>query len=539
MAWGNEMGCSKQHDPWVHLKALAIICSVCLLSGPAGSQAESEYVPRTGFVTLQFDDSRDLHYTHVFPLLETHGFKGTFGYITESSELGIEGEAWKMQEMYQAGHEVQDHTTRHDYRWASHVDTVDNGIREWIPWTFVDSTAWDSLCERSLFILDSLGIEAIGWNYPGGGTYSVPDHPTWKWLGAVNDTMYRVIGRKYPYGIGYGVFPHTAHLNLRGHNRPDRYPFFSVPHVTFDDLGLDEIKTGIADAVAAGLWYVAVGHVRTLPEVDKLDSLLEWLDDSDIEVLRCCDGWQRIEFGQPDPAVNQLPQARMATDLDGNNKPDGFTGACAWDTLTVPPMPDVGCMCVYGQVDFYCYGPELGTNSLSMWVKSATGGPVTTRVITVKSDFEWGYLGNTNTGVQVSTEWTKIDSSVHSDFVWEIEDEVDRVLIRLKPTEGDTLLVAHPEVVCVYQAGVDVPDECVPVDITFRVRPNPVRRGMPLRIKAGTDVDVYDILGRWLIRYAPDEATGFITIDTSSLAEGVYFLEAAHGWKGRTKVVIY
>ena len=533
------MVCSKQHAPCIRLAVVGVLCSVCLLAGRAGPQSLPDYVPRTGFVTLQFDDSRDLHYTHVFPLLELHGFKATFGYITEVSQLGIENEAWKMQEIYQAGHEVQDHTTRHNYLWASHVDTLDDGITEWIEWTFADSTSWDSLCERSLFILDSLGIEAIGWNYPGGGTYSVPGHPTWRWLGAVNDTMYRVIGRRYPYAIGYGVLPNTAHLNLRGHNRPERYPFFSVPHVTFDDLSLDEIKRGIADAVASGLWYVAVGHVRTLAEVDKLDSLLEWLDATEIEILRCCDGWQRIEFGQPDPEANQLPQADMLADIDGNNKPDGFIGACTRDTLTPPPVVDVKCMQVYGEVNFYCYGPELGTNSLSMWLKLAAAGPAMIRVTAAKYDFEWGSLGHTNTWVQASTEWTKIDSSTHANFVLEIEDEVDRVLIRLQPTEDDTVLVAYPEFVHVCRSGIDVPDESATVDLTFRVRPNPVKRGMHLRIEPGGPVDVYDVLGRWLIRQAPDEARGWVTIDTSCLAEGVYFLETPQGRKGRAKVIIY
>ena len=138
---------------------------VCLMGIVAASimlipaACTSEYVSREGFITLEFSDSHDLDYTHIFPLLESYGLKGSFAYITETSDLGILGDAWKMQEMYLAGHEVQDHTTRHDHMWATYVDTVDDETIEWIPYTFADVATWDSLCERSLFILDSLGIE--------------------------------------------------------------------------------------------------------------------------------------------------------------------------------------------------------------------------------------------------------------------------------------------------------------------------------------------------------------------------------------------
>jgi hypothetical protein len=40
------------------------------------------------------------------------------------------------QDLYSRGHEIQDHITRHDYIWATHIDTVDEGIPDWIPYTF-------------------------------------------------------------------------------------------------------------------------------------------------------------------------------------------------------------------------------------------------------------------------------------------------------------------------------------------------------------------------------------------------------------------
>jgi hypothetical protein len=499
---------------------------------------QADYTPRTGFVTLQFDDSHYYDYTQVFPMLEEHGFKASFGYITEISDLGIENSPWMMQEIYLAGHEVQDHTTRHDYKWASHVDSIVDGVTEWVEYTFADVATWDSLCERSLYILDSLGIEVIGWNHPGGGTASVPGHPGWKWLGAVNDTMYELIGTKYPYALGYGPAapPNTAHLNLRGHNYPDRFPFFNVPHVAIDYRGVDEIKTGIADAAASGLWYLAACHVRDLGAVAKVDSLMDWLDDNEVEVLKCCDGWQRIQYGTPDPYANQFPQARMLKDLDGSGRPDGFTGCCTWDTTTVAPVDGANCMEVYGDTQFYCYGPQMGPNVFSLWVKSGTGSPTTAVIVWAKSDFDWTYLEDLVTTVQVQVEWTRVDTSCYPNFHIPVEDEVDRIRIRLLP---DTLiLTAYPEMMLTEVAGVGVARESGDLLGDLRIVPNPVRAGVPVRIMSAAQADLYDVLGRRISGTLPCGGRQDIVVSTSGLSPGIYFVKTRSGGARPAKVVV-
>ena len=519
-------------------RALMAVCAYAAGMVLPAMPLMADYTPRTGFVTLQFDDTHYYDYTHVFPLLEAHGFKASFGYITEISDLGIENQPWMMQEIYEAGHEVQDHTTRHDYMWASHVDSIDDGTTEWVPYTFADVATWDSLCERSLYILDSLGIEVIGWNHPGGGTASVPGHPGWKWLGAVDDSMYGLIGTKYPYALGYGPAapPHTAHLNLRGHNYPDRFPFFNVPHVAIDYLGVQEIKTGIADATAAGLWYLAACHVRNLAAVSKVESLVDWLDENDIEVLKCCDGWQRIQYGVPDPLANQFPQARMLTDLDLNGKPDGFTGSCAWDTTTVAPVDSAKCMEVYGDTQFYCYGPEMGLNAFSMWVKSGTGSPTSVQVVWAKADFTWGYLEGRVTTVEVPTEWTRLDTSSYSNFFINVEDEVDRIRIRLLP---DTLiLAAYPEMQFTDVAGMRAPGLIGQPTPALRVVPNPVRRGAPVRVTSSGRLEFYDVLGRNILSTPPSGCRREVVVSTSGLGPGIYFVRTSSGEEHPVKIVI-
>ena len=514
------------------------IAAVGIMLMPAGSNGD--YVSRKGFVTLEFSDTHLYDYTHIYPMLESYGLKGSFMYVTEVSDLGIDdGGGWMMQEIYQAGHEVQEHTTRHDHMWATHIDTVRDAVTDWIPYTFADLATWDSLCERSMFILDSLGIEnVLGWGHPGGGTHTtVPGHPEWSWRGMYNDSLYDLISTKFPYAmVGGGVLPQTAHLNLRGHNCPDRYPFFCVAHNSVDTKGAEEVKTALADAVGGGLWYLMQNHVRTMARVAKMESLLAWLETTDIEVLTCAEGWQRIAYGQPDPVANQFPQARMLTDYDENGKPDGYVGYCLWDTTTVSPVDSAKCMMVYGDTQFYCYGPELGRNSLSMWVKS-DGVPMDTmRVVWAKINFDGAFIGDTVIVVQVPPEWTKIDSSVYSKFVIDIEDQVDRVRIRLLPDHP--LYVAYPEMRFVALAGVDVGETKPDGMPRLTAGPNPVRSGEVVRISPARNVVVYDVLGRHVLAPKPLRSGDVSVIDTSRLSPGVYFINGGHAQQGSVRLVV-
>lgn len=355
-----------------HLIPRTAAVILALIAVAPGAQVSSGYVPRTGFVTLQFDDSHELDYTMIFPKLQQYGFKGSFGYVVESSDMGIEHEPAMIKEIYKAGHEIQDHTTRHDWMWATHVDTLDDGVTEWIPTLLATPAQWDSLCQRSRYVLDSLGIAVVGWNQPGGGCDfgQIPGYPGWASKNDTSYCMYSVAASYYSYAIGCGVFSNTAHLNLRGHNCPDRFPLFNVPHETIDGRGLSGIKRDIADAVASGLWYLAVSHSWCMENVRRSRLLIDWLAGTDIEVVTCREGVERIRWGVADPAANQIPQAAMLHDRDRNGKPDGFTGDCSWDTLTAPPVEGVRCLRVSGAVEFFAHGPQAGKSAFSVWVKS-------------------------------------------------------------------------------------------------------------------------------------------------------------------------
>jgi peptidoglycan/xylan/chitin deacetylase (PgdA/CDA1 family) len=519
--------------------------AVCLALLAADARClQADYAPRTGFVTLQFDDTHALQYSRVFPALEQHGLKASFGYITETSDLGINrGEAWKMMEIYQAGNEIQDHTTRHDYMWATHVDTLDDGIANYVPYTFASVTTWDSLCQRSLQVLQGLEIQVTGWNQPGGGSGpgSVPGHPQWNWAGLVNDSLYQLIARRYSYALGAGVNASTAHLNLRGHNCPDRYPFFNVPHVTIDSLGIDEIKTGIADAVASGLWYLAVSHAQDTIQVCKVESLIAWLDEKGIEVLTCREGVERVRYGYADPFENQIPQADMQNDLDLNGKPDGFTGDCTWGTHTWPPVDGVKTLRVYGDAEFTCYGPEVGSNKFSIWIKSAASSPCTLSVVYSTYDFDWNCISSVWTQISASTDWTRFDDTNCSNFAMNIDGAADRITFGVKTIRSQPVLVAYPALMAVHSTS-----GCPQLDggkqaIGVIVSPNPVRVGTPLEVTSQGPVGkilVYDVLGRCVLAASPQAESHQVTLNTQRLAPGIFFLQDSAMPSRRAKVVV-
>ncbi len=497
-------------------------------------------VPRTGFVSLQFCDSHLSHYYVIFPQLRAHGFKGSFACITEASDLGIEHGAWMMQDIYLAGHEIMDHTTQHNYMWATHVDTLDDGTEAWIPYTFADVATWDSLCTRSLFILDSLGITATGWSQPGGSICIglIPDHPDWLWRGARDDSLYQVIGSKYKYAVGSGVNANTAHLNLRGHNYPDRFPFFNLPHITIDAMDPAGVRTGVADAVASGLWYPAVSHGNRFEQIERAESLILWLDRQDIEVVRCCDGVERIMNGDPDPYANQLPQAAMLLDRDRNDKPDGFSGCCTWDTVSAVPVAGCNAMNVYGDAYFYCYGPEVGRNSLSVWLKKIDGASGTVRIIWTKTGFDGEYLGGYYSTVVPEDEWTLMDSTVCSGFAMDVEDEVDRMKFVIRPVDGVRVRVAYPSFLLTADAGVS-PGAAAPVSKSvLRVAPNPVRAGEPAVIFGCCCATVYDITGRKVGVVQCPVSGREVLLHTGTFAPGVYIVHDSSGEYAPAKVVV-
>jgi hypothetical protein len=283
-----------------------------------------------------------------------------------------------------------------------------------------------------------------------------------------------------------------------------------------------------------------VDHAHTLEEVARIESLADWLDEADIEILRCCEGRDRIQFGYPDPMANQLPQARMLTDHDGNGRPDGFIGACLWDTVSVPPLDSCSCCRVWGPTQFTCYGPEVGDNAFSMWIRSADSAVASFALSWDEIDTDWEVLGTGGAMVICPAGWTKIDTSLYSNMLIDIQEAADRVVFPMKFIgQGDTILIARPEFRLAAEAGIgeDRDARTGPVGETTRptISPNPVHLGSPALIESTGKTHVYDVLGREVLGASGD---GIFSVDTSRLGPGIFLVRHTAGGPATKFVVL-
>lgn len=200
-------------------------------------------------------------------------------------------------------------------------------------------------------------------------------------------------------------------------------------------------------------------------------------------------------------------------------------------------MDSAMCMQVYGITDFFCYGPELGPNEFSLWVKSPPGSTHTVNIKWAKISFDFEYLEDGGAKVQVLPEWTRANTSAYPGLLINVEDEVDRVMIRLVPSSP--ILVAYPEFLCLEEAGIRMPDATGSHLPDLRIVPNPVPQGMPLRITATGRIDVYDVLGRWVSGTMPRAGGQDIIMSTSGLTPGIYFISSPSCDRRPAKVVVY
>jgi hypothetical protein len=227
----------------------------------------------------------------------------------------------------------------------------------------------------------------------------------------------------------------------------------------------------------------------------------------------------------------------MTSDLDGNAKPDGFTGSCILDTTSAPPLPDVNCLRAYGDVDFYCHGPEVGANAFSVWIKSLSSQPAQARIILIEVGFEWDLIDDHWTTIMIPTEWTKFDSTSYPTLLVDVEEQVDRIKCIIRPLGSDSLLVAYPELLLVSEAGVRGSPEDAP-RARLRITPNPVVAGGSCCVGPASRICIYDARGRCVLCDDSHPLRHVVTFDTAVLAPGVYFARNPDRASTTAKIVI-
>jgi hypothetical protein len=291
------------------------VCASALGTPATQLFAASQRGPRRPYVILQFDDGSITHFTGAWPILEQHGFRGSFGIVT-----GNVGNPWSMsgsmlRELRDAGCSFQDHTKDHNAaKWGSAVYSAQWGA--------------DIEFSRRVFA-DSVGISPMtAWNQPGGSGEG--------WTTELGDTL-AAYGYRYTAGavaltnsqwqnFHYGFIDNPYRLGRFvfswGYNAP------SGPSWTWQ-AEVEAIKTRIADGVAQGVIPQLVFHGITAEVAGGLSAICDWLDEEGITPLTMDDAFDLVtascveDYGQ-----NLAPS--LAVDRDANGRPD------AWGSVWTP-----------------------------------------------------------------------------------------------------------------------------------------------------------------------------------------------------------
>ena len=392
--------------------------------GEAAGECQRENRPREGLVYFGFADFNQGHVDNTLPLLEKYGIKGTF--YTNMGRIKTGSPLWnKMREMAKAGHCFVDHTLEHR---ASDWGEKPNEA-EWLRQT-----------TESLRLFGEAGIEVHGWWQPGGpgAKYTpairdfVAKHYRWAWAmqAAYPDRMralhWHFAGDLYNFVIGCGGGMDYAK------DQADAERFLS------------QFETRVADTVAQGRVALYGGH-HTPP------GFKQWGLEEACRYVRQA-GFRTVTLNQAVHACThtresygefceQMPNATLELDRDGNGRPDGWLGCVYSPQINA----DQGGRCVtitQGAMHTTLYGPEPGKSELSLRTRCATETAarltVTVQAVLVGDDFvDRSAVDLLSKTLSVTGQWQPTNVEL------EVADRTDRLSIRLS-SGSDAVLVASP-----------------------------------------------------------------------------------------------
>lgn len=395
---------------------------------PASSQTGGKFdrlgKPREGLIYFGFADFGEGHVQNTLPLLEKHGFKGTF--YTSIGQIKPGSPLWnKMRQMARSGHCFVDHTLQHR--------AADWGEKP-------NPTEWLSQTAESLRLFGEAGIEVHGWWQPGGPgakyTPAIHDflqgHYRWAWAqqaaypGRQRPLHWHFVGDLYNFVIGAAGGMDYAK------DQADAERLFT------------QFKTAAADAVAQGRVVLYGGH-HTPPGIKQwgLEQACRYVREAGFravtlnEAVYACTHTREF-YSQ---SVEQMPNATFQQDRDGNGRSDGWLGCdCTPKETRADGKRTV--TIVGGSASTTIYGPEPGRNRLSLSARSTGEKPsrltVTIRAVVAGDDFvdrpETELVHQTRV---VDKDWEVITAGV------DVQERTDRLTIHVSSARA-TVLLAEP-----------------------------------------------------------------------------------------------
>jgi len=395
------------------------------LAAPSGERRE-HMRHRLGIVVFQFDDGTLGHYTHAFRILEKYGLKGSFGVVTGILDRPGRLTMAHVKEMHEAGHEIHDHTLRHDAAFWGNPD---------------NRQQWPARIEQSLRILRDIGIETRGWNQPGGKGQG--------W----SEALRLELSKHYDYAAGRVGLRWEQTRNIHWHLKDDPLSLGRGGVCSWGYNGgkgdaskeTECIKTLIADGIQQGLVTIPLWH--RVKEEDGtargLEETCELVRDNRLPTMVMADAVEAIQ----DPRdhfvrqVEQMPNPKFAYDIDANGRPDGYL-RCRYAPAGAKGKANIRLAELGHGTTTWIYGPESGRTCFSLVARCASDTPVSiTPLLTftkIHSDLDYRRGKSKSCGpLSLGTEWQKLR------FPVDVEDRVDRVQIELRVKPRHKILVSE------------------------------------------------------------------------------------------------
>ena len=380
---------------------------------------------RLGIVVFQFDDGTLGHYTHAFRILEKYGLKGSFGVVT--GILDRPGRLTKahVKEMHEAGHEIHDHTLRHD---AAFWGSPDNRQQ------------WPERIEQSLAILRSAGIETRGWNQPGGKGQG--------W----SDALRLVLSKHYDYAAGRVGLRWEQTRNIHWHLKDDPLSLGRGGVRSWGYNGgkgdaakeTECIKTLIADGIQQGLVTIPLWH--RVKEEDGtargLEEICRLVRENGLPTMVMADAVKAIQNPRDhfERHVEQMPNSAFVYDIDANGRPDGYL-RCRYAPVEAKGEAKSRVAEFGHGTTTWIYGPETGRTRFSLVARCAGDTPVAVTPVLTFTEIDRGFeyrrcKSHSCAPLSLGTDWQELS------FPVDVGECVDRVQIEIRITPRHKILVA-------------------------------------------------------------------------------------------------
>ena len=388
------------------------------------AKGRKEMQHRLGIVVFQFDDGTAGHYTHAFTILNKYGLKGSFGVVTGILDKPGRLTRAQVKEMHEAGHEIHDHTLRHDAAfWGNPANQ-----QEWL-----------KRIDESLAILRDLGIRTRGWNQPGGKGQG--------W----SEPLRLTLSRHYDYAAGRVALRPEQVRNIHWRLRDDP---LSLGRGGVSSWGYNGgkgdpvketecIKTLIADGIQHGLVVIPLWH-RVRQEdgtAQGLEDICAFVRDHRLPTMVMADAVNAVQNPRKhfNRRAEQIGNPHFLSDIDGNGRPDGYL-KCRY-AGEAGARPREGRVVEFGPgATTWIYGPEPGRSQFTLLVRSPEAAPVTVKPVLTFTDvsdtYEYGPARRHICAAKpAGATWQELSFPVN------VDKQVDRVKIEIALYPGRKLLV--------------------------------------------------------------------------------------------------